>query len=166
MHDGPKPQRVVYVNGDKLFTTGFSRMSDRQYALWKDVCIIVNVFIFLFQSLYIQDDFSKPLTIEDIDQSNGIIFPFYDVDTGMMYLCGKGDSVIRYYEIVDDSVYYLNSYTSSDPQRGIGFMTKRGVNSKINEVARIFKLHSKGLCEVISFTVPRKSELFQVDLFS
>lgn len=35
-------------------------------------------------------------------------------------------------------------------------MPKRGCDININEIARLFKLHSRGLCEVISFTVPRK----------
>ena len=30
---------------------------------------------------------------------------------------------------------------------------------------RFYKLHTKGLCEVIPMTVPRKSELFQDDLY-
>ena len=25
----------------------------------------------------------------EVDNSNGVIFPFYDPDTSMMYLCGK-----------------------------------------------------------------------------
>ena len=40
-------------------------------------------------------------------------------------------------------------------------MPKRGCDIHSNEIARMFKLHSRGLCEVISFTVPRKvSEVF------
>lgn len=35
-------------------------------------------------------------------------------------------------------------------------MPKRGCDVLNNEIARMFKLHSRGLCEVISFTVPRK----------
>ena len=27
--------------------------------------------------------------MQDIDTSNGVIFPFYDPDTNMVYLCGK-----------------------------------------------------------------------------
>lgn len=76
----------------------------------------------------------------------------------------QGDSVIRYFEITEEEpyVHYLNMYQSSDPQRGIGFMPRRGLDLNTNEVARIYKLHSKGLCEVITFVCPRKSELFQV----
>ncbi len=29
------------------------------------------------------------LTMEELDSSNGIIFPFYDEDTNVIFLCGK-----------------------------------------------------------------------------
>lgn len=81
--------------------------------------------------------------------------------------CRQGDSTIRYFEITDESpfVHYINMLTSSDPQRGMGSMPKRGLNVNETEVARFYKLHTKGLCEVIPFIVPRKSELFQDDLY-
>jgi coronin-1B/1C/6 len=44
-------------------------------------------------------------------------------------------------------------------------MPKRGLNVNSCEIARFYKLHTKGLCEVIPMTVPRKSELFQDDLY-
>lgn len=34
-HEGSKPQQVAFCGkNDNLFTTGFSRMSERQYAIW------------------------------------------------------------------------------------------------------------------------------------
>jgi coronin-1B/1C/6 len=146
-HEGSKPAQVVYLRSGQVFTTGFSRMSERQYALW--------------------DEKLNNVTMQEIDTSNGVIFPFYDPDTNMIYLCGKGDSVIRYFEVTEEApfVHYLSSYQSSDPQRGIGWMPKRGLNVNACEIARFYKLHTKGLCEVIPMTVPRKSELFQDDLY-
>jgi coronin-1C_i2 protein, putative len=47
----------------------------------------------------------------------------------------------------------------------MGLMPKRGCDILNCEIARFFKLHSRGFVEVISFTVPRKSELFQQDIF-
>lgn len=44
-------------------------------------------------------------------------------------------------------------------------MPKRGCDILNCEIARFFKLHSRGFVEVISFTVPRKSDLFQEDIF-
>jgi len=148
-HEGAKPQQVVYLKDDRVFTTGFSRMSERQFALWDD------------------NNFKTYLMSEDIDTSNGVIFPWYDADCNLIYLTGKGDSVIRYFEYSpeDKAVHYINRLDSSDPQRGIGWMPKRGVNVNQNEIARCYKLHNKNLCEVIPFTVPRKSELYQDDLY-
>lgn len=40
-----------------------------------------------------QKNMKQYLTLEEIDQSNGVLFPYYDGDTGMVYLCGK----VRYH---------------------------------------------------------------------
>lgn len=148
-HDGAKPTQAVYLKDGKIFTCGFSKMSSRQYALWDE------------------NNMSKELMRDEIDNSNGVMFPFYDPDTSMIYILGRGDSIIRYYEVTDEApyVHFLNLYQSKDAQRGFGWMPKRGLNVNNCEIARFYKLHNTGLCEVIPFTVPRKSELFQDDLY-
>ncbi|XP_067687818.1 coronin-1C-like isoform X3 [Haliotis asinina] len=148
-HAGAKPAQVAYLKDGLIFSTGFSRMSERQYALWDE------------------KDLSKAKEMNELDNSNGVIFPLYDADVNMVYLCGKGDSQIRYFEVTDEEpyVHYLNTYQSKESGRGVGFMPKRGLNVNNCEIARIYKLHNSGLCEVIPFTVPRKSELFQDDLY-
>lgn len=71
-HAGTKASKVVFLGSSgRLLTTGFSRHSDRQYAVWS------------------QHDLSAPLVCETIDCSSGIVFPFYDNDTNMVYLAGK-----------------------------------------------------------------------------
>ncbi|VDN41772.1 unnamed protein product, partial [Dibothriocephalus latus] len=79
----------------------------------------------------------------------------------------QGDCSIRYFEITDEEpfVYFIDTLTSTDPQRGMGWMPKRGLDVNQNEIARFYKLHTRGFCEVISFTVPRKSALYQDDLY-
>jgi coronin-1B/1C/6 len=37
-HQGAKPARAIYLRDGRIFSTGFSRMSERQYALWDEVC--------------------------------------------------------------------------------------------------------------------------------
>jgi len=53
-------------------------------------------------------------------------------------VCVQGDTVIRYFEITDEVpyVHYLNAYQCSEPQRGIGWMPKRGLNVAACEIAR------------------------------
>ena len=84
----------------RLLTTGFSRHSDRQYSIWD------------------QNDLSKPLTTDTIDSSSGVVFPFYDSDTNIVFLAGKGDGNIRYYEITAEPPYihFLSQFLSGNPQ--------------------------------------------------
>lgn len=148
VHEGTRPMRAVYLANGKILTTGFSRMSERQLALWDT------------------KDLSEPMAVQEMDTSNGVLLPFYDPDTNMIYLCGKGDSTIRYFEVTDESpyVHFLSLYSSKEPQRGAGFLSKRGVDVNKCEIARFYKLHERKV-EPISMTVPRKSDLFQGDLY-
>jgi hypothetical protein len=193
-HDGTKASRAIFVSeSDLIFTTGFSKMSERQYGLWNP------------------KDLSRSLKFDTVDTGSGVLFASYDPDTRMIWVAGKvgrslcfflrsractgtplalpflttggvfvglthcyrypgsqGDGNIRYFEVTDEgggSIYYLSDFKSSAPQRGIGWLPKLAVNVNKCEVARAFKLHPKGLVEVISFTVPRKSTLFQDDIF-
>lgn len=85
-----------------------------------------------------------------------------------LYLAGKGDGNIRYYEIVDEAPYmhYLNQFLSGHPQKAVGFMPKRGLNTSICEIFRFYKLHATGnICEPIAMIVPRKSTVFQSDIY-
>jgi coronin-1B/1C/6 len=154
-HEGSKGQRVIFIlNDEKLLSTGFSRMSERQYCIWN------------------LDEKSKEIKEEstnDLDTANSCLVPHYDADCGLLYLAGKGDSVIRYYEIVPEEpfIHYINTYQSKDPQRGIAAIPKRSVNVNNCEVVKFYKLHGSktGMLEPISMTVPRKSDLYQSDLY-
>ncbi|XP_022451316.1 coronin-6 isoform X9 [Orcinus orca] len=147
-HEGARPLRAVFTADGKLLSTGFSRMSERQLALWDP------------------NNFEEPVALQEMDTSNGVLLPFYDPDSSIVYLCGKGDSSIRYFEITEEPpfVHYLNTFSSKEPQRGMGFMPKRGLDVSKCEIARFYKLHERK-CEPIIMTVPRKSDLFQDDLY-
>ena len=75
------------------------------------------------------------------------------------------DGNIRYYEYENDKFEYLSEYKSGEPQRGIAFLPKRGVNVHENEVMRAFKTVNDSYIEPISFLVPRRAEVFQDDIF-
>ncbi|KAF9365841.1 Coronin-like protein crn1 [Mortierella sp. NVP85] len=145
-HPGVKGSRVVWMgDSNRIATTGFSKMSDRQLNIWDT------------------ENIEKPLRSSNIDTSSGVIMPFYDGDSNMLYLAGKGDGNIRYYEYENDELFTLSEFTSQ-PQRGIAFMPKRGLNVNECEIARAYKV-SNHFVEPISFTVPRKADSFQSDIF-
>ena len=39
-HEGARPMRAIFLADGHVFTTGFSRMSERQLALWNPVCAV------------------------------------------------------------------------------------------------------------------------------
>lgn len=75
------------------------------------------------------------------------------------------DGNIRYYEYENDKFEYLSEYKSPDPQRGVAFLPKRGINLHENEVLRCFKTVNDTYVQPVSFIVPRRSEMFQSDIY-
>jgi len=148
-HQGVKGMRVCYL-GSKglLFSMGFSKTSERQFNLWDPKKL------------------DTPIRNENIDTMAGILMPFWDNDCNVLYLAGKGDGNIRYYEVVDEApyVHYLSEFKSASPQRGMGWTPKLAVDLNNCEIARMLKLTATAI-EPISFTVPRKSDQFQDDLY-
>ncbi|KIW88552.1 uncharacterized protein Z519_10598 [Cladophialophora bantiana CBS 173.52] len=148
-HAGAKNSRAVWMGEhDRIATTGFSRMSDRQLALWD----VRNA--------------QEPIDgFQMLDSISGVCMPFWDEGTQCLFLAGRGDGNIRYYEYEHDKFEYLSEYKSSDPQRGVAFIPKRGVNLHENEVARAYKTVNDNYIEPISFIVPRRAETFQEDIY-
>ncbi|CAJ1085720.1 coronin-2B-like [Xyrichtys novacula] len=147
-----RASKVLYIRGFKmLLSTGSSPWNHRQVVLWDP------------------DDLSEPLYEEELDGSAGVLFPFYDPDTHMLYLAGKGDGNIRYYELSSEKPYisFLTEYRSLLPQKGLGVMPKRGLDVSACEVFRFYRLIAiKDLVEPLSMIVPRKeSGVFQEDLY-
>ncbi|KAJ5742456.1 uncharacterized protein N7511_011475 [Penicillium nucicola] len=148
-HTGAKNSRAVWLGErDRIATTGFSKMSDRQLALW-DIRAV-----------------REPINgFKTLDSISGVCMPFWDDGTNCLYLAGRGDGNIRYFELENDKFEFLSEHKSADPQRGVAFMPKRGVNMHENEVACAYKTVNDSYIEPVSFIVPRRSENFQDDIY-
>ncbi|KAI5959120.1 CRN1 [Candida margitis] len=149
-HTGAKPSRIRWLgNTDRIVTTGFSKLSDRQVGVWD----VENI------------DEGPIGGFMVIDASSGVLVPYFDPENSILYLAGKGDGNIRYYEYDNDVLHELSQYASTDPQRGFAVAPKHSVNVKENEVVRAYKTVLDTSIEPISFIVPRRSELFQSDIY-
>ncbi|KAG9118647.1 Coronin-like protein crn1, partial [Ceratobasidium sp. 392] len=98
-----------------------------------------------------------------INQSSGVIMPFWS-DNNLLFLAGKGDSNIRYYEYESDRLHELSEHKSIDPQRGMCFLPRRALEATECEITRACKVYGSTI-EPIAFVVPRKSDQFQSDQF-
>ncbi|NXI39086.1 CORO7 protein, partial [Galbula dea] len=113
--EGPGPEggrgaRLVWVcGGDYLLVSGFDSRSERR--------------ILLYRAQALREG---PLSILSLDVAPSTLLPFYDEDTGVVFLTGKGDTRVFLYEVTPEPPYFLecNSFTSHEPHKGFVFLPK------------------------------------------
>merc|ERR1712130_107481 len=131
-------------------STGFSKGAKRHLKMWD------------------MRNIEKPIYNQGIDNAASILIPHMDNDLGILYLAGKGDNSVSYYELRNDDkiCHFLSLYRDGVPQKGGGWVPKRGLSPMNCEVQRFLKL-TKDSVVPISFIVPRKSggDVFQDDIY-
>ncbi|KAM9556828.1 coronin-7-like isoform 2-T2 [Guaruba guarouba] len=154
--EGPGPEgargaRLVWVcGGDYLLVSGFDSRSERR--------------ILLYQAQALP---KGPLSVLGLDVAPSTLLPFYDEDTSVVFLTGKGDTRVFLYEVTPEPPYFLecNSFTSSEPHKGFIFLPKTVCEVREVEFARALRLGQSTL-EPVAFHVPRvKKDYFQDDIY-
>jgi len=118
-----------------------------------------------------------PIANKTIDNASGQLYPLYDEDINLCFVVGKGDTIIRFYELsfLEEEagqggavIEKSNEFQSSrEPITGICMLPKRSCNVRNVEAARLLKA-TVGSVAPISFVVPRAEhlkEFFQEDLY-
>jgi len=107
-----------------------------------------------------------PLSSGDLDSSSSTVTAYYDTDNSIFWIAGRGDSTIRYFEVTKDEkpFFALSEFRDNLSQKGACFLPKRGLDVKSCEIAKALRVLESSIVP-ISFQVPRKSDLFQKDLF-
>jgi len=147
--DGPKGSRLVWIPSfNKIVNVGFNKSSTRQFMV------------------HDMKKFDAPILTTDIDANPGVLLPWFDPDNMILYLAGKGDASIRYWEVVNEEpfLHFLSEFRDTESVKGCNFVPKRAVDTKTCEIAVAFRI-MKDLVSPVSFCVPRKSDLFQTDIY-
>ncbi|NWW31320.1 CORO7 protein, partial [Panurus biarmicus] len=113
--EGPGPEggrgaRLVWVcGGDYLLVSGFDSRSERRILLYRAQALPEG-----------------PLSVLGLDVAPSTLLPFYDEDTSVVFLTGKGDTRVFLYEVTPEPPYFLecNSFSSSEPHKGFIFLPK------------------------------------------
>jgi len=149
--EGKKASKLFWVpDFNWIGSTGFTKQAKRMVRLWD----LKNT--------------KEPIYQWVVDQQSSILMPYYDVDTRVLYLAGKGDSSIFFNEMVGGNrvLYQLGIYRDVTPQKGGAWVPKRALDTRKCEVARFLKLTDKSVIPV-SFVVPRKTgaDIHQADIY-
>uniref|UniRef100_A0A6Q2YLU8 Coronin n=1 Tax=Esox lucius TaxID=8010 RepID=A0A6Q2YLU8_ESOLU len=149
--EGQRGARLVWVcDGRYLMVSGFDCRSER------------TLYLYSTKSLS-----SGAIASAPTDVSPSTLIPFYDPDTSVVILTGKGDTRVYVFEIVPEAPYFLEcaSFNSSEPHKGLAFLPKTECDVRDVEVARGLRL-SKTSIEPVAFKVPRiRKEFFQDDVY-
>jgi len=148
---GSKKSSVIYISAHNLLCTiGFTRSSMRQI------------------KLYDPRNLSTDTWTMDIDNAAGVLMPFYDHDTSMLYAGGKGDCTIRYWEVVNKRPYlhFLSAHSDNQSHKGLAFLPKTCLDTNKCEIAQALRV-MRDQIQPVHFLVPRKSggDIFQEDLY-
>uniref|UniRef100_A0A8B9TQK4 Coronin n=1 Tax=Anas platyrhynchos TaxID=8839 RepID=A0A8B9TQK4_ANAPL len=90
------------MHTDLIYNVGWNRNGSLLVTTCKDKKVRV---IDPRKQQVVANNFEEPIALQEMDTSNGVLLPFYDADSSIVYLCGKGDSSIRYFEITDEAPY-------------------------------------------------------------
>ena len=150
-HEGAKVVNMTFLGRrELLLTAGFMRTSRREFKVWDP------------------RKMDEPVAKQELDQSAGVLMPFWDDDSNILYMGGKGDGNVRYYEILEEgggtNIYPVSEIKATESTKGLAMLPKRTVDVGRCETARFVKL-LRDKAHVISFTVPRKGDRFQDDLY-
>eukprot|EP00948_MAST-09A_sp_MAST-9A-sp1_P000569 g569.t1 len=152
-HEGAKTAKVCVMGASKRFVTcGFTKSATRRFKIWDERKL------------------DSPIENVEIDNSSGVMMPFYDEGQNILYIAGKGDGNIRYYEMIDEKPhqFYINNFRSATSTKGACFVPRVALNTKDCEVARILKLTNKNTVQPLSFILPRKTAgtgMFHKDVY-
>ncbi|GMH48478.1 hypothetical protein TrVE_jg5731 [Triparma verrucosa] len=123
--------------------------------------------------LYDHRNLAKPYCTKTIDNGNGVLFPLFEESTGMVYLAGRGDRNVKYYEIGkteegnwDAKLCHEFSF-DGDPLIGISPLPQTTVDVTSVEVLKVLRLSSSEV-QPASFFLPRNADLkefFQDDVY-
>ncbi|CAL4071093.1 unnamed protein product, partial [Meganyctiphanes norvegica] len=150
-HQSAKDSRVVWLgHSDRILSTGFSNYRDREVKL-RDL-----------------RNFKTPSNTQTFDSSTGILMPLYDVDTNMLFLAGKADVSIMFWEVTEKDPFLTEGalkHMGSVQTKGACLVPKRGLDVMQGEVNRIMQLTPNSVIP-ITCQVPRKTYRdFHADIF-
>jgi len=151
-HVGVKGGRALWLGKHNLvLSVGFGSGASREY------------------KVYDPRKFESAICVQNLDSAAGIIMPFYDEDSDILFMAGKGDGSIRFYEILPNEepksiCQHLGQFSSNNPTAAACSLPRRSCDVSQTEIIRIYKI-SKGTIVPLKFQVPRKSELFAEDIY-
>jgi len=150
-HAGPKSQKLVWLKGNQtILSTGFNRTSTREFAVWD------------------LRDMTQPLYQQALAQQTGVSHLHFDVEHELLFIAGRGESKVEYYQYDSNNpqhLTYLDSYQTPETTKVFTFVPKWCTDVSKHEIQRGARINSANQLSYISFRLANKTGQFQDHLY-
>ena len=146
-HDSGKIQKMAFLSGDYAMSCGFTKNNERQIRL------------------YDMRNFSDAIQKVPVDSQPGIMTPYFDSDTGIIYLPGRGEGNIKFFDFSNSTIKFASEYRGTTTQKGLAMLPKRLLNYNRCEIARFAKLTSSNTVEYLSFNIPKRNQGYDASIY-
>ena len=147
-HDSIKSSKLTWINNENLITCGFTKAKAREFKIF-DIRKGENC---------------QAVSITTIDHSSALITPYYDRESKLLYIMGKGESTVRIFSLNDDKIYQCIDFSSRDPSTVNAMYDRRSVDYNKCEIDKFVRFSNKSLFSV-SFKIPRSIDFFDQSLY-
>jgi len=149
-HLGNKSSKMCFIdNQNYVMSFGATKSARRECKVWD-----------------IRKPGKKHIKKVSMGTGSGVLLPFYDRSTNLVFIGGKGDSTVRIMEVFsDDPITVICTqprFTGS--AKGYCVAPKRSVDVKSCEVLTMYRLRPD-VVEPLHFKIPRKATNFQKDIY-
>ena len=150
-HESHKIQKMLFIEDNYFISCGFNKNSQREVKLY---------------DIRKQTDGMIDASIASIvvDRQSGVMTPFYDSGLKLLYVPGRGEGNIHYYDLNDLTLKECSEYKSSQPQKQITMFEKKLMDYNKCEIARFAKVVANTV-EYLSFYVPRRNPGYEKEFY-
>jgi WD40 repeat protein len=145
-HDNFKASKMGFMDENFIYSSGYNKTGNREVKIFD------------------MRKFEEAADTYRLDTQTGFINPYYDVDSKLLFLPGRGEGNLAFVDLNDHQIRSGNNYTSSTPQKSVAFFPKRAMDYNKSEIARCAKL-SLTQVEYLSFQFPRRNLGFNAEFY-
>ena len=147
-HESPKTMKMTWIDEFTLITTGFKKANTREMKLW--------------DTRNIKDQ--SPKETYTIDHQSGIPTPYFDKDLKILFVFGRGEGNMHYYDLNEGNIRPCNDYLSSEPTTSVVMFEKKCMDYNKCELDRFAKYTGKTI-QYLSFYYPKRVPEFEEALY-
>ncbi|EDO08429.1 WD domain G-beta repeat containing protein [Babesia bovis T2Bo] len=142
-HDSNKATSVQWLGGnyggDYLATTGYVGNQTRQIRVWD------------------ARNTDKPVVSKDIDSAPGPLIPYWDSDTGLLTVVGKGDLTVRIFQYLEGDLNRAGEFKCNGTIKSFCFLPNSACDKSRCELGRLLYNCTSKEINPISIVVLRRN---------